>query len=201
MMIELSGVLDIGYVISAALFIMGIKKLSSPRTAPTGNFYGALGMLVAVLVTVLKMGLGDGIEGWMWILGGLLIGGLIGFWMAKTVEMTGMPELVALFNGFGGAASALVALSEALRMYTSQDYSLPDNTLQIYHIVPVIAIGASAFVGWMTLTGSLIAMYKLKGGFTIPFTGKWVRFPTWGPGWLNYVKSLLVISVRNNWSS
>ena len=193
-MIELSGVLDIGYVISAALFIMGIKKLSSPRTAPTGNFYGALGMLVAVLVTVLKMGLGDGIEGWMWILGGLLIGGLIGFWMAKTVEMTGMPELVALFNGFGGAASALVALSEALRMYTSQDYSLPDNTLQIYHIVPVIAIGASAFVGWMTLTGSLIAMYKLKGGFTIPFTGKWVRFPTWGPGWLNYVKSLLVIS-------
>ncbi len=192
-MVEVSGLLDVGYVISAALFIFGIKKLSSPKTAPTGNLYGALGMLVAVVVTVLKMGLGDGIDGWMWIVGGLILGSAIGYWMATTVEMTGMPELVALFNGFGGAASALVALSEALRMYTSPDYSLPENTLQIYHIVPVIAIGASAFVGWMTLTGSLIAMYKLKGGFTIPFTGKWIRFPTWGPGWLNYAKSSLVI--------
>ena len=67
MMVEVSGLLDVGYVISAALFIFGIKKLSSPKTAPTGNLYGALGMLVAVVVTVLKMGLGDGIDGWMFV--------------------------------------------------------------------------------------------------------------------------------------
>ena len=120
-MVEVSTLLDLGYLVSASLFIFGIKMLSSPKTAPKGNMYGALGMLVAVLVTVLKMQLSDnGIEGWMWIIVGLGIGAGIGYWMASTVEMTGMPELVALFNGFGGAASALVALSEALKVYTDE---------------------------------------------------------------------------------
>ena len=78
-----------------------------------GKHVWALGMFVAVLVTVMKMQLSEnGIEGWMWILLGLGVGAAIGYWMATTVEMTGMPELVALFNGFGGAASALVALSK-----------------------------------------------------------------------------------------
>ena len=192
-MVEISSLLDLGYVLSAGLFIFGIKKLSSPKTAPTGNMYGAAGMLVAVLVTVFKMGLGDGIEGWLWILSGLSLGAMIGVWLAVRVEMTGMPELVAMFNGFGGAASALVALSEGLRTYMADDYVTPESVFQIYHLVPVIAIGASALVGWMTLTGSLIAMYKLKGGFTNPLTRKWVRFPTWGPKWLNYVKGTLLV--------
>jgi NAD(P) transhydrogenase subunit beta len=135
-----------------------------------------------------------GIEGWMWIVLGLGIGTAIGYWMATTVEMTGMPELVALFNGFGGAASALVALSEAIRVYTSDSYVMAEPIYQVYHLIPVLAIGASALVGWMTLTGSLIAMFKLKGGFTIPLTKKWVRFPTWGPSWLNYVKAGLFIA-------
>ena len=194
-MVNVSSLLDLGYLVSATLFIFGIKMLSSPKTAPKGNMYGAIGMLVAVLVTVLKMQLSDGgIEGWMWILMGLGIGSAIGYWMASTVEMTGMPELVALFNGFGGAASALVALSEGIRMYTSETYVIAEPVYQVYHLIPVLAIGASALVGWMTLTGSLIAMFKLKGGFTIPFTKKWVRFPTWGPSWLNYVKVGLFIA-------
>ncbi|HJM44505.1 MAG TPA: NAD(P)(+) transhydrogenase (Re/Si-specific) subunit beta, partial [Candidatus Poseidoniaceae archaeon] len=129
-----------------------------------------------------------------WIVLGLGIGTAIGYWMATTVEMTGMPELVALFNGFGGAASALVALSEAIRVYTSDSYVMAEPIYQVYHLIPVLAIGASALVGWMTLTGSLIAMFKLKGGFTIPLTKKWVRFPTWGPSWLNYVKAGLFIA-------
>ena len=180
---------------SATLLIFGIKMLGSQKTAPKGNMYGALGMFVAVLVTVLKMQLSDGgIEGWMWILLGLGLGAAIGYWMATTVEMTGMPELVALFNGFGGAASALVALSEALKVYTSETYEIATPIFQVYHLIPILAIGASALVGWMTLTGSLVAMFKLKGGFTIPFTKKWVRFPTWGPSWLNYVKSGLFVT-------
>ena len=106
--------ISLGYLLSAALFIFGLKKLGHPRTAPFGNQLGALGMLVAVVTTILQMGLGDGIE-WVLIGSGLVLGSLIGLWMAIRVEMTGMPELVALFNGFGGAASALVALSEIWR--------------------------------------------------------------------------------------
>ena len=104
---------DIGYLVAAALFILGIKQLSSPRTAPQGNRMGAMGMLLAVLVTLARM-YSEGIVGWELIVGGLAIGILIGALMATRVEMTGMPELVALFNGFGGGASALVALSEVL---------------------------------------------------------------------------------------
>ncbi len=180
---------DIGYLISASLFIMGIKKLSSPRTAPEGNSLGAMGMLLAVLVTLAKLQT-EGVIGWELIIGGLAIGSVIGYLMATRVEMTGMPELVALFNGFGGGASALVGLSEALKRI--QESNIPDPGVELYAIW--VAIGLSGIVGWITLTGSLVAMYKLKGGFTIPFTGKWVRFPTWGPSWLNAVKTILLLA-------
>ena len=182
-------VFDIGYLLSAALFIMGIKKLSSPRTAPFGNQLGAAGMLLAVLVTMIKMMIDGHIE-WELVAGGLLLGSIIGAWMAIKVEMTGMPELVALFNGFGGAASALVALAEVLARIKEGD--VPTDRLNLWAIW--IAIGLSGLVGWITLTGSLMAMFKLKGGFTIPLTKKWVRFPTWGPPWLNVVKVLLLIA-------
>ena len=102
---------DIGYLASAALFILGIKKLSSPRTAPQGNRLGAYGMLLAVMVTMAKM-YTEEIVGLELIVAGLAIGITVGALMATRVEMTGMPELVALFNGFGGGASALVGLSE-----------------------------------------------------------------------------------------
>ena len=179
---------DIGYLISASLFIIGIKRLSSPRTAPEGNSLGAMGMLLAVLVTLAKLQT-EGVIGWELIVGGLLLGSVIGYLMATRVEMTGMPELVALFNGFGGGASALVGLSEAMKRI--QESNIPDPGVELYAIW--IAIGLSGIVGWITLTGSLVAMFKLKGGFTVPLTGKWVRFPTWGPPWLNAVKAILLV--------
>ena len=109
--------------------------------------------------------------------------------MAVKVEMTGMPELVALFNGFGGAASALVALSETWK-YIENSLDPPTGlTLQVV----MVAAGLSALVGWMTLTGSILAMFKLKGGVQI--FGKWFSTPTWGPAWLNPVKVLLTVSV------
>ncbi|MBJ17360.1 MAG: NAD synthetase [Euryarchaeota archaeon] len=187
---------DIGYLVSAALFIIGIKRLSSPRTAPQGNRFGAYGMLLAVLVTMAKM-YSEGIIGLELIVGGLVIGGIIGSLMATKVEMTEMPELVALFNGFGGGASALVGLSEVLKKI--QNNEIPDPGIELY--ATWVAIGLSALVGWVTLTGSLMAMGKLRGGFYIPFTKKdergrkrWVSFPTWGPPWLNIVKGLILIS-------
>tara|TARA_B100000929_G_scaffold176393_1_gene139718 strand:+ start:226 stop:1653 length:1428 start_codon:yes stop_codon:yes gene_type:complete len=183
-----AAVWDIGYLFSAALFIFGIKQLSSPKTAPQGNRLGALGMLLAVLVTLSRM-YSEEIIGWELIIGGLVLGSVIGAVMATRVEMTGMPELVALFNGFGGGASALVALSEVLDRLQESD--IPDPGVELYAIW--VAIGLSGLVGWMTLTGSLVAMMKLKGGFVIPFSGKWIRFPTWGPSWLNVVKIILLL--------
>ena len=180
---------SIGYLISASLFILGLKKLGHPRTAPAGNQLGAMGMLVAVLTTVADMHLEGGAQ-WTLIISGMLVGSLIGYIMAVKVEMTGMPELVALFNGFGGAASALVAISESWKYIENEDLLLPSG-LELE--VLMVAAGLSALVGWMTLTGSILAMFKLKGGVEI--FGKWFRTPTWGPSWLNYVKVLLVFSV------
>ena len=180
---------SLGYLLSAALFIFGLKKLGHPRTAPFGNQLGALGMLVAVLTTILSIELADDAE-WVLIGAGVALGSLIGYIMAVRVQMTGMPELVALFNGFGGAASALVALSEVWR-YMEDSSNIPTGNLEI--AVIMVAAGLSALVGWMTLTGSLLAMYKLKGGVSV--FGKWIKTPTWGPPWLNPVKVLLVIAV------
>jgi NAD(P) transhydrogenase subunit beta len=180
--------ISVGYLFSAILFIMGLKKLGHPRTAPRGNQLGALGMLVAVVVTIASMQLEGGAQ-WVLIIAGMTIGSLIGYWMAVKVEMTGMPEMVALFNGFGGAASALVALSETMK-YLEVGATIPTG-LEL--TVTMVAAGLSALVGWMTLTGSLLAMYKLKGGVEI--FGKWIKTPTWGPTWLNPVKILLLISV------
>ncbi|MGB2037792.1 MAG: NAD(P)(+) transhydrogenase (Re/Si-specific) subunit beta, partial [Candidatus Poseidoniaceae archaeon] len=159
----------LGYLLSAALFIFGLKKLGHPRTAPFGNQLGALGMLVAVLTTILSMQL-EGDAQWVLIGAGIALGSLIGYIMAVRVEMTGMPELVALFNGFGGAASALVALSEVWR-YMEDSSNIPPGNLEI--TVIMVAAGLSALVGWMTLTGSILAMYKLKGGVSV--FGKWIK--------------------------
>ncbi len=177
----------IGYLLSAALFIFGLKKLGHPRTAPFGNQLGALGMLVAVLTTIFSMQLAGDAQ-WVLIGAGIALGSLIGYIMAVRVQMTGMPELVALFNGFGGAASALVALSE-IQKYI--DGGTVPAGLEL--TVTMVAAGLSALVGWMTLTGSLLAMYKLKGGVSV--FGKWIKTPTWGPPWLNPVKVMLVIAV------
>ncbi len=186
----LSDWISFGYLISAALFIFGLKKLGHPKTAPRGNQYGMMGMLVAVLTTIIDMNSGGKtVIDWELIIAGLVIGSLIGYIMAVKVEMTGMPEMVALFNGFGGAASALVALSEAWKWI--ENNAAPTASLET--TVTVVAAGLSALVGWMTLTGSLLAMYKLKGGVEI--FGKWIKTPTWGPSWLNPVKGLLLISV------
>ncbi len=183
-------VLDLGYLLSAVLFILGLRNLGHPRTAPRGNQLGALGMFVAVLTTLAAMQLdGQAILGWELVIGGIVLGSGIGLYLAYRVEMTQMPEMVALFNGFGGAASALVALSEIVKRVGSEPLDLPATTFELW--VVWIAIGLSALVGWTTLTGSLVAMAKLMGG--IKLFGRWISTPTWGPPWLNAVKGLLAI--------
>ena len=137
--------INVAYIIAAILFIMGIKMLGSASTAVRGNRISSLGMLLAVVVTLLRSGLD-----YQFIILGLIIGGIIGLIAAKRVKMTGMPELVALFNGFGGMASLLVGWSEF-------EKSLQFNWF--LYLVVFIAI----LIGGITFSGSIIAYLKLSG--------------------------------------
>ena len=137
--------INVAYIIAAILFIMGIKMLGSASTAVRGNRISSLGMLLAVVVTLLRSGLD-----YQFIILGLIIGGIIGLIAAKRVQMTGMPELVALFNGFGGMASLLVGWSEF-------EKSLEFNWF--LYLVVCIAI----LIGGITFSGSIIAYLKLSG--------------------------------------
>lgn len=138
------------YVVAAILFIVGLKQLGSPATARNGNRMSALAMLVAVVATVV----GNDIASWEWILGGVIVGSGIGAYSARKVQMTSMPQLVAIFNGFGGAASAVVAAAELIHLI--------DTKADIVENVS-ITIMASVIIGSVTLTGSFIAYGKLQG--------------------------------------
>ena len=142
-----SNVENILYLISAALFIIGIKRLASPATARTGNRLSAIAMLIAIVITVVKY-TETNIE---WIIVGLIIGSFIGVILSKYVHMTAMPQLVAIFNSFGGAASAIVA------MYAVMYPSGPESTTFI-----LASVAFATIIGSITLTGSFIAFGKLQ---------------------------------------
>jgi NAD(P) transhydrogenase subunit beta len=138
------------YIVAAVLFIVGLKQLGSPTTARNGNRLSALAMLVAVVATIV----GNEIASWEWILGGVIVGSGIGAISVRRVQMTSMPQLVAVFNGFGGAASAVVAAAELIRLMDANK-DIAENVS--------ITIMASVIVGGVTLTGSFIAYGKLQG--------------------------------------
>ncbi len=140
--------INFAYVISAALFIFGLKMLSSPATARQGNLLSSLGMFIAIIVTLMNAGLD-----YPWIFLGIIIGSGIGAFAAVRVEMTAMPEMVALFNGFGGISSLLLAWAEYHQ----------DNELSVFIAIVVFL---SAFIGGVTFTGSMVAFGKLSGKIT-----------------------------------
>ena len=154
----MENLIDIAYLISAIAFIYGLKMLSHPRTARNGNIMASAGMLIAIITTVY---LGTNLD--MKMIGiAMIIGSIIGAFFAIRVEMTQMPQLVAIFNGFGGGASALVATSEFIKADFSNSFL-------------VISIVLSVLVGTLTLTGSFIAFGKLQGLVTtkpVTFTGQ-----------------------------
>ena len=135
---------NLGYLVAAVFFILGIKGMTHPRTAVRGNQFGALGMLVAVLVVLVS----GQIVSWPVAIVAMLVGSAGGVWLAQNVQMTQMPQLVALFNGFGGIASVLVAAAEVLKA------SSPG--------VAGLAAGLTGLIGSVTFTGSLIAAGKLQ---------------------------------------
>ncbi len=142
--LDITLLVNLAYIVSAIMFVYGLKMLSSPATARKGNLLSSLGMFIAILVTLaneIKLP-------WENIIVGLIIGALIGAVAARRVEMTGMPELVALFNGFGGASSLLVGLVAV--------FAVANTTFTNITII------LSILIGGVTLTGSLIAYGKLS---------------------------------------
>ncbi len=144
--------INIAYIVASVLFIFGLKGLTSPRTAVRGNLIGALGMLIAVLATLMH----HDIVSYPMIIIGLLIGSVIGAIFAIKVQMTAMPQMVALFNGFGGLASLLVA---GAALWTAGDITL---SASVDTTGALIAVAASGLIGAVTFWGSLVAFGKLQ---------------------------------------
>ncbi len=145
------------YLVAAVAFILGLKRLGSPRTARSGNTIAASGMLMAVIVTLV-----DAEVSWAILGSGLAVGALLGGFAAIRVRMTSMPQLVAAFNGFGGIASALVAGAEFVK---ADGIALPSET--------IFTIIVSVLIGGITFTGSFVAYAKLQG----LIGGSPVRYP------------------------
>ncbi|MCH7584347.1 MAG: NAD(P)(+) transhydrogenase (Re/Si-specific) subunit beta [Acidobacteria bacterium] len=145
------------YLVAAVAFILGLKRLGSPRTARSGNTISASGMLMAIIVTLV-----DAEVSWAILGSGLAVGALLGGLAAIRVQMTSMPQLVAAFNGFGGIASALVAGAEFVK---ADGIALPSET--------IFTIIVSVVIGGITFTGSFVAYAKLQG----LIGGSPVRYP------------------------
>jgi len=153
---------DLLYLIPLVTFILALRYLSNPATARRGNQIGAAGMLVAIVVTWIKAG---HISWWALVLA-MLIGGGLGAFGARRVKMTAMPQMVALFNGVGGGAAALIALAELHRFLHTEALSFADVR---------VAIALSGLIGAVSFAGSMIAFAKLQeliGGRPITYPGQ-----------------------------
>ncbi|MDJ0756335.1 MAG: NAD(P)(+) transhydrogenase (Re/Si-specific) subunit beta [Ardenticatenaceae bacterium] len=156
-------VINLAYIVASILFIFGIKMMGQASSARQGNRLSAGGMLIAVVATLIHQQVFDS---WLWIAAGLLLGGGIGAIAAQRVEMTGMPELVALFNGFGGLASLFVGWAEYQHAFDAGE------TVDLFTAAVVFL---AVLIGGITFTGSIYAWGKLSGrvsGSPILFPGQ-----------------------------
>ena len=142
---------ELTYLVSAILFVVGLKRLQSPATARLGNAIAAFAMMLAIVATLVD----NEILSWIEILIGVAIGGIVGATAARMVKMTAMPEMVGLFNGFGGGASALVAIAEFIRLGADTGTTTTG-----------VSIMLGSFIGALTFSGSMIAFLKLREWMT-----------------------------------
>jgi len=159
----LDTLINVGYIVASVLFIYGLKMLSSAETARRGNVVSAAGMLLAVVATLLTRGMS-----YQWIAVGLAAGAVIGAWAARAVKMTAMPEMVALFNGFGGLASLLVGWVEYYEKWLGGVRQGGGEN----PTVTLVAVFFAVLIGGVTFTGSVVAYGKLAE----KITGKPVLF-------------------------
>ena len=164
-----ANLVNLVYLFAGVLFILGIKGLTKPATAVRGNMLSALGMLIAVVVTLLDGNIID----YTYIIAGVLTGGIVGAVMALRIQMTSMPQMVALLNGFGGGASLTIALAEYFSVLGVDAQSLSELLVPVTldasafgtgdaGMVALVSIGLTALIGAVTLTGSLVAFAKLQ---------------------------------------
>lgn len=149
-------IINLAYIVSAAIFILGIKMLGKPETARKGNLLSSAGMLIAVVFTLFDAKILDASDRFTWAIlaGGLVVGTLAGYVAAKKVKMTSMPEMVALLNGFGGLASMLVAWAE---FHYDGVSGVEAGCFSKFAIIATILVGS------ITFTGSVYAWAKLSG--------------------------------------
>ncbi len=172
-----AGLTTVAYIGATILFILSLGGLSNPETARRGNLFGIVGMALAVLATILGPRVTP--AGYAWIIGALVVGGAIGLYAAKKVQMTQMPELVALMHSLVGLAACLVGFASYID--TSVQYSGAEKTIHEVEIYIGILIGA------VTFSGSVIAFGKLSG----KIGGKPLLLPA--RHWLNLAGLLIVV--------
>ena len=143
--------LDIGFLLAAIAFISGLRRLSNPATARLGNMIAGVGMLIAIAIAIIYPLGADSANNYAWIAGGIALGSIIGYYAAKKVAMTAMPQMVSIFNGLGGACAVILAMLEMLRP------SAADSKLGLAISVFTLLVGSVSF------TGSMLAYLKLDG--------------------------------------
>jgi NAD(P) transhydrogenase subunit beta len=165
---NLQHLVQIAFLIGAAFFVLGLHLMNSPVTARSGNRLSSVGMVIAVVAELIYVSqLNPGPGNWVIIVAGLLVGGASGLYMARTVAMTSMPQLVSLFNAVGGGAAAILAIDDFLRLSSQSGAAGLDGWLTFFIILDVL-------IGSVTFTGSLVASGKLQGripGKPIVFRG------------------------------
>ncbi len=162
-----TALIDLCYLISAVLFILGLKGMTRPRTAVRGNLIGSAAMLLAVIATLLNYN----VVSYGGLLTGMAIGSVVGVGLALRVQMTSMPQLVALFNGLGGGASVLVAGAYLAGREFAGDVAGGSSLSDV-----ITATGASGLIGAVTLSGSLVAYGKLQElKFLRDFNAPWQK--------------------------
>ncbi|MFH4411793.1 Re/Si-specific NAD(P)(+) transhydrogenase subunit beta [Vibrio diabolicus] len=146
-----AGLVQAAYIVAALFFIMSLAGLSKQESARNGNYYGIAGMTIALIATIFS----PDAQGFGWIIIAMAIGGAIGIFYAKKVEMTEMPELVAILHSFVGLAAVLVGYNSYL--------DAPEAATHAEHIIHLVEVFLGVFIGAVTFTGSIVAFGKLRG--------------------------------------
>ncbi|MBT0074520.1 Re/Si-specific NAD(P)(+) transhydrogenase subunit beta [Vibrio alginolyticus] len=146
-----AGLVQAAYIVAALFFIMSLAGLSKQESARNGNYYGIAGMTIALIATIFS----PDAQGFGWIIIAMAIGGAIGIFYAKKVEMTEMPELVAILHSFVGLAAVLVGYNSYL--------DAPEAATHAEHVIHLVEVFLGVFIGAVTFTGSIVAFGKLRG--------------------------------------
>ncbi len=149
----MTSIINLSYLIGALAFVLGLRRLSSPDTARRGNIIAGVGMGVAIVAALFDP-LGGTNNNYLWIIGGMVVGGAVGWLAAKKVQMTAMPQMVSIFNGLGGGCAVVLAMVELTHFYQGE---------QILTNGQLLIVLLALLIGGVSFTGSMLAYGKLEG--------------------------------------